>query len=295
MPDSQHMRPCSYCGYDLRGHPRARKCPECGKRQRRQRGVRAERALARETYGVILACLWRMLVVMGSFALIATGLVLGPLYGGTVLYWSLALSPFLFAITTIMRTSPALVAPEDRAKPMSKRIRQGIRIAGLLLIAVGAIAVVLLASGGAKAGAQVPSGIITVLLLAYIVSIVVCMAGVWSSTAFDDWLMDDQARFLHETSMWMIILVGVLFPGILFVLANFSGSFTRPIGVSFIGVIGWWLMVVAGDGYAIYSTVWCLRHRMQYEEIQERQEERDRKGREQVRRRLDAIDRAGER
>ena len=229
-------------------------------------------------------------MAMVCFALVALAIVFGPLHGGEVLVWSLALVPFPLAVSTIMRASPALVSPVEREIPQSKYIRQIIRIAGLFLFAVGAVTVILAASGGSTPASLGNTTFFSILLGACILSIVIAMAGVWSVVALDQWALDDRAMRLHELSMWMIVLVSILFPAILFILLSFTGSGTRPIGVAFIGIVGWWLLVVLGDVSVIASVLWCLRHRMHYDEIEGRQEDRDRKGREEIRRRVKAMD-----
>ena len=285
-PDEK-TRPCTNCGYDLRGLPGARKCPECGRRQRRWRGARVNNTLARESYRVILACLWRSVLSLVSFSLVVIAIILGTLYGGDTLLWCLALTPFPLAVSTIVRGSRSLVEPGSRENTYSKRFRQGTQVAGLLLLGVGVVTVVLAASGGT-------GWTFLILLLAGILSVVVASAGVWVFLALDDWTRDDRAERLHGLALWMLVLVGVGLPAILKFLGILTGSTATPFGVAFIGVLIWWLLVVLGDASVLSSVVWCLRHRMHYNEIEHRQEERSQRSADEIRRRIEAMDKGGD-
>lgn len=283
-------RLCTYCGYDLRGLGNGGKCPECGRRQRRWRKTHKADPLAHESYSVIFGCLWRAVLSLVSFAVIAVSFVLGPLHGGETLLWCLALMPFPLAVSTIVRGSPALVSPLKRENENSKRIRQGIRIAGFLLLAVGAIAVVLVASSGGGQKTLVLNGLFISILSAGAISICIGVAGVVAFFELDYWTLDDRAERLHGLSIWMLILVGMCIPVVLGVFGMLLGSTPRPYGIVFIGVVGWWLLVILGDLSVISSVVWCLRHRMHYDEIQERKDEREDRAGEEVRRRVKAMD-----
>ena len=111
--------------------------------------------------------------------------------------------------------------------------------------------------------------------------------------ALDDWTRDDGAERLHGLALWMLVLVGVGLPAVLKILGILAGSTATPFGIAFIGVLIWWLLVVLGDVSVLSSVVWCLRHRMHYNEIEERQEERSQRSGEEIRRRIEAMDKGG--
>jgi hypothetical protein len=258
---SNAIRTCPICSYDLRGHPRSRRCPECGARQPKRDHGPAQPSLAREPYRVIVACLWRAMAAGSLHALAVVALVLAPM-GGTLFDWSLASLPLLMAAATAIRSSTRWVAPTRRSGKSGRGLRAASLMGSVVLGVVGVWSVAWVASGTPDPW-----------LLAWMTvlpTIVVGTVGVWTGISLDEWALDDRAERLHGLSMWAVAFAVIGGVGLMAAAAFFGGGWHLPNGFLFLAAVAWWGLIFLGDLSITSALIWCIRHRAHYEEVSAR-------------------------
>ena len=272
-------RVCHDCGYDLKGIPRKRPCPECGALQGRV-GLQ-NTSLAYASMPTITSVTSRLTLIFATqvgfvllfLALIFLNQYFRDIFGKRSEEIFFVVIAGITVLNAVARCSPFLIAPIDRSSKLLKNLRMATWIFGGLLLAVVVFAILLDAVGVSGQGVVFASIVGTYMCYGLLMS-----CSMWVTTSVDQWLGDQSAETSHGISWWCFMLASALFPlgaGIAWVVGSGSGIGSLIYLVVFLAVVVGIITALIGDGMALNSSIWSMRNKSHHDEIQHRRAERE--------------------
>ena len=275
-------RTCPACGYDLQGLHFNARCPECGWERGNQAGwlEGLDRAPMKAIVGVAVR---HGVVVVSDLLLIGLLLLVVVRLPGWYLI-AASVGCIGLALGAWFRVSPRQWPPESR----NVRLTWGLRLS--IAVVLGILASILLLrvvfDAWPSSGARVPAEL-------WVGSIALTIAAAFS-TPTANWCRDDVAERMLGSAPWVMALaiLGTLVLAGLDITFLGRGIFGRADSLTSLLVVVAWLVVMFGDLSVLWSSIQCMVHRHDHDQVDLRRREREVEWQDEVVSRLAPDDRS---